>query len=514
MKKLLMVLVVVLLTLGFGLVNFAGAAPKGTLTVAQSDFSTETVDPNNLVARWSWALNDLLITHDPNGNIIGEVAESFTISPDGNTWTFKIRKGMKFHNGDPVTSADVAFSCERFSSEKSTNPWSPYLRRNFAGMETPDDYTFVYKTNKPEPQLTEPFAYLRILPKNYIEKNGMEYYQKHPVGSGPWKFVKHVEETSFEMEAYTEHWRQVPGFARVKEIQVPEESTRVAMLKRGEVDMIGDLSFDRVVELRDEGFQLQEMSLPTLGNITFAGTFMTDNPTKDIRVRRAMSYAINRQEICDTFFKGLARPGSRWFMTEQTWGWDPNWKADPYDPEKAKALLKEAGYPGKFRNKKITLFCPPRGYTPDLMQILAGYWLEIGLPVDVKVIDDTELNGMIFVRAKDASGPVVGNMWPWVFAAAYNNVYHSANMFTSKGVHTTANDPKADALYAKAANELDLVKAKQYWTEFINYAYDVLFVNMGIMSVPNYWVLGPRIDKATTKTHLSVWEAYAGILPK
>ena len=87
-------------------------------------------------------------------------------------------------------------------------------------------------------------------------------------------------------------------------------------------------------------------------------------------------------------------------------------------------------------------------------------------------------------------------------------------MFTSKGVHTTANDPKADALYAKAANELDLVKAKQYWTEFINYAYDVLFVNMGIMSVPNYWVLGPKIDKATTKTHLSVWEAYAGILPK
>ena len=168
----------------------------------------------------------------------------------------------------------------------------------------------------------------------------------------------------------------------------------------------------------------------------------------------------------------------------------------------------------KFKNKKIILYSPPRGYTPDLMQILAGYWAEVGVRVDVKVVDDTELGGMIFVRAKDASGPVVGNMWPWVFGGAYNNVYHSANMFTSKGVHTSANDPKADELYFKAVNELDLVKAKKYWTEFMDYAYDVMFVNMGIMSVPSYWVLGPRISRATTKTHLNLWEAYAGIQPK
>jgi ABC-type transport system substrate-binding protein len=262
--------------------------------------------------------------------------------------------------------------------------------------------------------------------------------------------------------------------------------------------------------LRDEGFKLESFGLPVLGNIAFVGTFWTDNPIKDIRVRRAMSYAINRQEICDTFFKGLAKPGSRWFMDEHTWGWDPKWKADPYDPEKALALLKEAGYPKNFKNQKIILFSPPTNYTPDLMQILAGYWAEVGIRVDVKVIDDTELGGMIFAT-KDASSPAVGNMWPWIFGGAFNNVYHSANMFTSKGVHKTANDPKADELYFKAVNELDLVKAKKYWTEFMDYAYDVMFVNMGIMTIPNYWVVGPRIGKVTSGAHLSIWDAYAGV---
>ena len=514
MKKLLFVVFISLFAFGLVFVSIAGAEPKGTLKVAMADFSHETFDPINFISRWSWALDDALITHDPQGNIVGEIAESFTISPDGKTWTFKIRKDVKFHNGDPLTAHDVAFSVKRFSSEESTNPWSPYLRRNLAGMEVPDDYTFVYKTNKPEPQLVEPFAQVRILPKDYIEKNGMEYYKKNPIGSGPWKFVKHVQETSFEMEANTEHWRAVPAFKKVIEYQYPEEATRVAMLQRGEVDLIGSLSFDRNVELKKEGFRLQPIGLPVLGNIAFVGTFWTDNPTKDIRVRRAMSYAINRQEICDTFFRGLAKPGARWFMDEHTWGWDPKWKADPYDPEKALALLKEAGYPKKFKNTKIILFSPPTNYTPDLMQILAGYWAEVGIRVDVKIVDDVELGGMIFVRAKDASAPVVGNMWPWVFGGAFNNVYHSANMFTSKGVHTTANDPKADELYAKAVNELDLVKAKKSWTEFMNYAYDVMFVNMGIMSIPDYWVVGPQIGEVTSNAHLSIWDAYAGIQHK
>src|SRR5260221_122301 len=106
--------------------------------------------------------------------------------------------------------------------------------------------------------------------------------------------------------------------------------------------MIGNLSFDRLTELKGKGYRLQEVGLPTLANISFPGTFMTKGPTSDIRVRQAMSYAINRQEICDTFYKGLAKPGGFWFFSTQTWGFHPaTFKSDPFDPAKAKQLWQD-----------------------------------------------------------------------------------------------------------------------------------------------------------------------------
>jgi ABC-type transport system substrate-binding protein len=109
--------------------------------------------------------------------------------------------------------------------------------------------------------------------------------------------------------------------------------------------------------------------LPTLANISFPGTFMTQGPTADIRVRQALSYAINRQEICDTFYKGFAKPGGWWFWSEQTWGFDPSrWKANPYDPAKAKQLLSDAGYPDRFTPQTVSLYT--NAANADLMQIL------------------------------------------------------------------------------------------------------------------------------------------------
>jgi peptide/nickel transport system substrate-binding protein len=143
-----------------------------------------------------------------------------------------------------------------------------------------------------------------------------------------------------EFDANSDYWGPVkPRWAHITETLVPEESTRVAQLQRGEVDIIGNLSFDRLTELKNGGFRLQEVGLPTLANISFPGTWLTQGPTSDIRVRQAVSYDINRHEICDTFYKGLAKPGGFWFFSEQTWGWDDTFHADPYDPNKARQLL-------------------------------------------------------------------------------------------------------------------------------------------------------------------------------
>jgi peptide/nickel transport system substrate-binding protein len=315
-----------------------------------------------------------------------------------------------------------------------------------------------------------------------------------------------------EFEANTDYWGPKPQWKNIIETLVPEESTRVAQLERGDVDIIGSLSFDRLVELKNKGFRLQEVGLPTLANISFPGTFMTKGPTSDIRVRQAMSYAINRQEISDTFYKGLAKPGGFWFFSEQTWGWDNTFKADAYDPNKAKQLLQDAGYPGKFTPQTITLYST--ALQADLMQILQGYWQAVGVNVDIQVVDTPVYTGMVFVRAKDPTDKQVGAIWPWVFGSFFNNVYHSANMFTSTGVHTTSNDTKADEMYQAAIAELDDAKAKKLWQDFMHYGYDTMWVNVEIVEVPTYMVVGPNVGPFTVKSWLSLPDAYVGIQHK
>ena len=489
------------------------AAPAGTLRVASADFGNESMDPIVIVAQWGGALYDLLLVFDAQGNVVGNVAEKYDLSPDGLTWTFNIRKGIKFHNGDPLTAADVVFSIQRFGSKESTNPWSPYLLKNNESITAADDSTVIFKAQKPEWPLKIPFATTPILPKNYFEKVGQDGFRAAPIGSGPYKFAKWVPKTSMDLEANTEYWGAAkPQWAHITETLVPEEATRVALLERGDVDMIGNLSFDRLTELKDKGFRLQEVGLPTLANISFPGTFMTKGPTSDIRVRQAMSYAINRQEICDTFYKGQAKPGGFWFFSEKTWGFDSSFKADAYDLNKAKQLLQDAGYPGKFNPQSITLYTT--AVAADLMQILQGYWQAVGMNVDVQVVDTPVYQGLIFVRAKDPTEKQVGAVWPWVNVGAPNNVYHSANMFTSTGVHTTSNDTKADAMYQAAITELDDTKAKKLWQDLMHYGYDTMWINLELVEVPTYFVVGPTVGQFTNRTWINLQDTYVGIQHK
>jgi peptide/nickel transport system substrate-binding protein len=465
--------------------------PEGTLKVALSTFAYETFDQIVGESFWDASICDQIITYDPQGNIVGGVCESYSLSPDGLTWTFKVRPGIKFHDGTPVTSADVMFSVQHFIDPASTNPWSPYLSRNLNTMSTPDSSTFVYVTNKPEPPLVVPFADVYVIPKDYFEKYGQDYFRKHPMGSGPWIYVDNSLKSGEKVEfvANENHWKVVPQFERLIEYLIPEESTQVAALKSGEIDIVAGLSIDRTIELRDSGFGLREVPRPTLSNFALPGTWITDGPTSDIRVRQAMSYSINRQEICDTFYKGLAYPGGRFFMDEYTWGWDPSWKADPYDPDKAMALLKEANYEEKWKDYEIIInIQTPGGQTLDLMQILASYWEKVGIKTKIVLNDAMVQLGLFFVRGTASAGSVI----PWIYPGSPNTVYHCANMYTSHGVHSTGNDPKADELYDKAAYELDPQKAVQYWRDFQNYAYD-MWVNIGLNEIKSYWIVSNQV---------------------
>ncbi|HUZ76402.1 MAG TPA: ABC transporter substrate-binding protein [Chloroflexota bacterium] len=472
---------------------------------------------------WALAMLDPLINHDADGKYIPMVADSWDVSPDSLTWTFHIHKGIKFHNGDPLTSADVLFSLKHFGDKKSTNPWSPYVIADSTEITTPDDYTLVYKLKAPELSIREPFAQTLIMPKKYFEKVGEDGWQKAPVGSGPYKFVEHVPKTRMTFAANTDYWQPYkPQWQQVIETLVPDESTRIAQLERGDVDIIGALSADNLLALKGKGYTLQQVGLPGLENISFQGTWMTKGPTSDIRVRQAMSYAINRDELSKTFYRGLAKPGGFWFWSQDTWAHDvdpSSWQLPAaeqlkYDVAKAKQLLQQAGFPGKFTPQDITLYTPA-GPSADLMQILQGYWQKVGIKVNVQVLDTAVYLGRLFARAKKPTDVQVGQIFPWgpggPFPSFFNNVYHSANMFTSVGVHTTGNDPQADKMYQAALHEPDETKAKKLWNDLMHYGYDKMWINVPIVDMPSDVVLGPHVGQFTRFANTFLQQAYVGI---
>ena len=484
-------------------------APYGTINAAYPDFSYDQFDPDYYTATWGYEIYDTLINYDKNGNFVGDVAQSWELSPDGNTWTFHIRHDIKFSDGTPLTAKDVKFSVDRFSSGNSTNPWSPYLNRNYVSTSTPDDYTFVYVTQHPEPTLAAVFVATWILPMDYFTKVGVTEFNKKPVGSGPWIMTDHVPETSISFTANLNYWNGVPAFKNLVIQQVPEEATRLAMYKNGSIDIALQISTDRLVEMQKAGSQVRNVGLPNEYTIVWPGTWINKGPTSDIRVRQAMSYALNRQEICDTYFQGTATPGGRWFLAPGSWGWEDSWKPDAYDPTLAKQLLQEAGYPDAFSTPTINFYVTAT--QEDFAQVLQGYWQAIGLDVKITVMESVAWSGIVFVRNEDPTAPQAGGMWMWgPFPAAANAVYQSANMYTSKGVHTTSNDPQADALYNKVVNDLDATQALADWETFLQYAYN-MWVNTGTVMIQPLTLVSDKIGQLTGRTWISWDDAYEGV---
>lgn len=438
----------------------ASSGPQGTLVSAISSFAEEAWDPyiatlgdsNPLVPQvFEWT-----ITPNAKGELISGLAESWTLSPDGKTWTYKIRKGIKFHNGDEMTAEDVKFSVERYMKPESKNPWAPMYRKTIDRIETPDPYTMVIHAKI----VDAPFAItgfgMFVLPKKYIEEKGEKYFQENPIGTGPWKFVKRDPGASIEYEAVPNHWRITPAFQKLIIKLVPEESTRIAMLKRGEVDVI-EISLDAVDEVKASGFELRYGINPNQVGMSFPATYLdTGQPVMDVRVRKALSLAIDREEMAATFFKGQATPSIIRSMSPHTWGFDPSWKPDPYDPTRAKQLLAEAGYPNKFKDPVITVWARKvmgAGWLDKWSEIIAGYWEAVGVKTKVTPIDNAALTSM--TRGIPPDEKVWGTAVPGTLGNGPHMVYHIYNQYGKTAAGPLLQDDEMEDLYMQVYGELD-----------------------------------------------------------
>jgi peptide/nickel transport system substrate-binding protein len=376
---------------------------KGTLTFAVESLAAQTLDPilegrpGNAV--YQAVMYDSLVGFDiKKGGIGPGVAESWSLSDDGLSWTFKLRPGQTFHNGDKLTAADIKFSLERHMAPNSLAASAATMRRTFKSIDVLDDLTVRIVTTAPQiglpPTLSRAVAPEgTVMPKAYIEKVGEEQFRKAPVGSGPWKFVRNVPGDRMEFEAVAgPHPRGTPAFKNLTILLVPEESTRVAMVRTGEA-AIASIGPETMQSATKGGLEVLSVPGTMQALYQFWGWFkptQAANPIAKARVRQALSLAIDRQQIIDHVMNGHARlphpfaafPYTEYYSADR---WE-KWSKEAYrhDPALAKKILAEEGYPNGFELEFANTALPGTQFMVDIGTAIADMWTKIGVKVKLK----------------------------------------------------------------------------------------------------------------------------------
>src|SRR5262245_61584108 len=242
-SRVVLLLVLGMLTLGAARAVTGQPSPAGEavmawpITIAPSWFDPSTAPPQITPFGVLYALHDALVRPMPGQKMGNSLAESWTESPDGLTYEFKLRRGLRFHNGDPVTAEDVKFSFERYRGAGAKE-----LTLHVRQVDIIDPVTVRFVLKEPWPDFmtfygTTATAAGIVVPKKYVIRVGDDGFRRHPIGVGPYRFVSHTPGVEVVLEADPGYWRRVPSVRRLVLKSVPEGTTRVAMLKKGEADM-------------------------------------------------------------------------------------------------------------------------------------------------------------------------------------------------------------------------------------------------------------------------------------
>jgi len=395
--------------------------PQGTLIVAGLALGAE-----NWIQRFHQGdeifiqvAEPLLRTDTATRAPIPGLVEEWEVTTEGGriTWSFRLREGTQFHGGwGELTSDDVKWSISEMFKDDTVHPGvRPYkaaIGDDINNVEIVDRYNFKFHSSKPVPDLIwflgETATPIWIESKAWYDKVGDEGASKEIIGTGSWRFSEHVRGQKVVLEAVPDHWRKTPEFETNIYLKVPEESTRLSMVRAGQAD-ITTVSFSLLKEAKASGVRLKSIKSTGSTNLSLGGHYpgypkedpkwdqfwpghqpdlpwwqLNTAPEKGLKIRQALSLAIDRQTIVDKLLLGEGEvaqvamaivPGPYLFNR-------PEWPYPQYDPEMAKQLLAEGGYPDGFEIPFYSFNTSGRPYQIDLGEAVAGYWEDIGIKVN------------------------------------------------------------------------------------------------------------------------------------
>ena len=340
-----------------------------------------------------------LVKYDDAGEIVMDLAESYELLEDQVTWEFKIREDAVFHDGTPVTAEDVAWSLTRVMTDESSSDYMNFSP--LAEAVAVDDYTVHVVSDDPYPIMLQLLCKggAAVLPKAYFEENGEEAWLANPIGSGPYQLTEYVKDDHVTLVPFADYYgEQNPDWEEVIFRVVPESSTRVGELIAGNVDAV-----NMVIPTEWERVNGNEGTAVVNGPSTrvYQLALKTDKgPTADLRVRQAIDLAIDDQTIVDTILQGAGTP----MLTRVPSGVngcneDLVGKCN-YDPERAKELLAEAGYPDGFSMK---IEAPTGRYTMDaeISQAIVAMLSQVGITVDLQLLESSAYSNVFSAHSAE-----------------------------------------------------------------------------------------------------------------
>jgi peptide/nickel transport system substrate-binding protein len=411
-------------------------------------------------------------------------------------YEFKLRRGLKFHNGDPVTSEDVKFSFERYKGAGATELHArvrqveivdPLIVRFHLKDAWPDFLTF-YGTTATAAGL--------VVPKKYLTQVGDDGFKKHPIGAGPYRFVSHTTGIELVMEAYAGYWRKTPHVRRLVMKSVPETTTRVAMLKNGEADIANALDGEDAENVkRDPRLSLSPSKHASIFWIEFAEQWDPKSPWHDKRLRQAVNYALDRKTINDAACLGYCPPAG--VIVPRVMDFALQTPPHPYDPKRAKQLLAEAGYPNGIDAGDVV----PTPPFFAMAEATLNYLNAVGIRAKLRPMEraafyaawrEKKLRGLFIVAAGNS-----GNAASRVEAFMY-----------SKGSYAYGGYPDIDDLFEQQARERDGARREALLHRIQQLTIDrVMFAP--IMDYRTLRGVGPRLaDAAMDTIHLYPYPAY------
>lgn len=469
----------------FGLKTLALAATLLSSPVWAEDITIvlgsepTTLDPHAADDGGEKAVNDnvfeTLMKRDTEGNLELGLATEWPNQIDDVTWEIKLKPGVMFHNGEPLDAEAVAFSVNRMVDPELNSEQLSYFS-TFQSAEAVDATTVRLTTSGPDPILPARLYYFMISPPKATLEDG---FAAAPVGSGPYKFVSWDRGNTIKLEANPDYHGGAPEIDSVTYRFIEESGTRMSALMAGEVDLITNLlpEFKQQVP---QAASKRGLEHPVIMLNTYNGI------TQDKRVRQALNYAVDKEALASALFDGDATVEAGQLLGKTYFGFNENVSAYPYDPEKAKALIAEAGAEGG----KITLVSTSGRWLKDreLTEVVGGFWTAVGLDVDVQIYEFDEYLQRLFDKETRADA---------IFVVSGNELLDADRSFSAyyapSGFGASNKFQELEDWVTTARTETDLDKRKELYNRAVAFAHEEA-THTWLLNINNVWGMSKRLE--------------------